>query len=646
MRFVLRNTLVVATLGVLACSEPPPLSLRAPAPIVHALSQLSDLGAAAELVAKGQDPSSGVDLERGDDGVSFSGFVAAEPGDYTLEVVFSGVVPGSASRVFLGRYVSDAFTVARGQSVSAAFSRPLDTIGRPDDHGDDDGDGLGMLDEVLWGTSDSSDDSDDDGLADGVDCDPADPGRAFTIVAGGSHEDCDGDGVRRIDLPWAGAGEDCDDKDPAVQPGAEDDCGDGVDQDCSDATCPSDVRDTTPPAISAVTPTGGSAVGCHATFAATIEDDVAVASASLAFIDCPLAQGERVLHLQRDLTDDSLWTSGPVNVAAGSGFPASCRDGSQRVELRAVDSSSNRATLRRSVTLDFAIPELTAMTPAEIGLRDQPFSIEVTASASSGVAGIELRSAPRGTLGFALDQASSLGSASSSPGSFSVDPAGFADGEYLLYPVVVDSVGNALQPSAAVLSDGLMRGDYGCIAGGYEFLVPGRVLVVGTSQAAPASMRDHLNAAIAAAAAEDPDAVMVSAKAFGLGADGAVDLSDGSSYMKRWEYGFFNATSRVWITVSWYTPAYATENPVVNANAGNVVEEDPLADPAALVDSDVAAAAMAASSGCSAASGSDDDYIIYDVIDGAAVVSVGNNSTGQFWRGAATDPVGTLIGCE
>ena len=52
---------------------------------------------------------------------------------------------------------------------------------------------------------------------------------------------------------------------------------------------------------------------------------------------------------------------------------------------------------------------------AEIGLRDAPFDVDVGASAPAGVARIELFSAPRGNLGFALDQASSLGNASSSP---------------------------------------------------------------------------------------------------------------------------------------------------------------------------------------------------------------------------------------
>ena len=121
MSAALRCALALAALGFAACSPPPALSLRAPAPLVRALAQLSELGAQAELVPRGQDPLPGVELERGDDDVSFSGFISAEPGDYTLEIVFAGVATGNATRGFLGRYVSDAFTVARGQSVSAAF---------------------------------------------------------------------------------------------------------------------------------------------------------------------------------------------------------------------------------------------------------------------------------------------------------------------------------------------------------------------------------------------------------------------------------------------------------------------------------------------------------------------------------------------
>jgi hypothetical protein len=170
------------------------------------------------------------------------------------------------------------------------------------------------------------------------------------------------------------------------------------------------------------------------------------------------------------------------------------------------------------------------------------------------------------------------------------------------------------------------------------------VLVAGSTPYLAARMRDHLDEAIAAAAGVDAAAQLVSAKAFGLAADGSVDLTDATSYMKRWEYGFYNDVARTWITVSWYTPAFLTENPVIDADAGNVVETDPIPDPAQLVDSDAAAAAFAASPGCGALVGADDDFIIYDVVGGQTAVTIGTyDST---WRATATEPITNIISCQ
>jgi len=115
-------------------------------------------------------------------------------------------------------------------------------------------------------------DEDGDGVANGEDCAPFDgsvyPG-APEVCGDGVDQDCaggdigcfandqdlDGDGVPCPGQPlWgdhtcSGPGEDCNDLDRGVFPGAPEVCGDGIDQDCSggpndgDAICPSDDRD-------------------------------------------------------------------------------------------------------------------------------------------------------------------------------------------------------------------------------------------------------------------------------------------------------------------------------------------------------------------------------------------------------------------
>src|SRR5687768_2579171 len=149
------------------------LDVRAPAKLRFALGLISDIGARASLVPRGGAALEAMPLVRGDDGVSFSGFIAAAPGEYTLELVFDGVAGGRTGRAFLGRLTSNAFTVTQGSAVTPVFSAPLDTIGR-DGEGDGDADGFGLLDELLWGSDPERADSDSDTIADGRDCHPTD----------------------------------------------------------------------------------------------------------------------------------------------------------------------------------------------------------------------------------------------------------------------------------------------------------------------------------------------------------------------------------------------------------------------------------------------------------------------------------------
>src|SRR5688500_735015 len=210
----MRSAVVFALMG--ACMDRgAPATFRAPGILKQALASISELEATTQLVPEGAPPLDPIPLARGEDGVSFTGFIAAAPGTYTLEIAFTGTFGGTSERRFFGRWTSDAFTVTEGDAVSPVFSRPLDTIGRPEDGGDVDADDLGLLDELLWSADPTKSDSDGDGVRDGNDCDPTDADETYPIS--GSIEDCDGDGALRMDIPYKPGGTDCDDRDPAKQ---------------------------------------------------------------------------------------------------------------------------------------------------------------------------------------------------------------------------------------------------------------------------------------------------------------------------------------------------------------------------------------------------------------------------------------------
>jgi hypothetical protein len=69
--------------------------------------------------------------------------------------------------------------------------------------------------------------------------------------------DMDGDGYRRANSPVMGCGDDCDDTNPAINPGAAEICGDRIDQDCSgeDRACEGDSCAATPIPSLTLTPT-------------------------------------------------------------------------------------------------------------------------------------------------------------------------------------------------------------------------------------------------------------------------------------------------------------------------------------------------------------------------------------------------------
>lgn len=601
----------------------------------RALDAVDTLSAQAQLVPKGGAPLAPLALTKGDDGVSFSGFLEAEPGDYTLEIRFEGAPANSSETVFLGRYVSDAFTVAEGAQVTPTFSMPLDTIGRPEDGGDLDNDGLGAIDEILWGADLNAADTDQDGVPDGQDCDPVNEQRTFTIVSGGSLEDCDGDGERRADLPYEplrGAGSDCNDRDPAINPAATDDCSDPVDQDCNPATCPVDDREA--PTITMVAPASPGMAGCHTEIEATVQDNGQISSVTLDVSG--IAQGP-LDTLQMEDMGGGRYRASPLNLASGvDGLLA----GAHTVTIEAVDFEGNRGRAELDYTFVYDVPTATRMMPQSVGAQAASFELSLEAFAPSGIARVSLYSAPRNAMGlFSMNNAQMIGEATTSPARFMIDPGALSPGDYLLYPVVEDQAGNRLQPDSIVVPSPdpvtgtlTVSADHRCAPQAMAPKLPVRVLTVNEEgMNSTPKMRDLLPVAIQEAAAVDPAAQLVSVLGYGLRPDGTIGLDDASSFTKRWTFGFRNPGTDQPLSVSWFTPAWPSENPVVDPMGSGVGSSEPLLNPTGLPDSDQVAAARAADVNCSSVMGDDDDFILYQVISGMNTVTV-ISADSETWR--------------
>jgi hypothetical protein len=322
------------------------------------------------------------------------------------------------------------------------------------------------------------------------------------------------------------------------------------------------------------------------------------------------------------------------------------------VTVRARDNSANEEAVERAYNFTFDKPQVTDIMPHELGVETAPFAVTVNASSVVGLASITLYRAPHSLSGgYAVANAIEVGSSATSPATFTVDPGALPDGEHILYAVVRDTAGNATLPPQTIFPIGGANGltvdlTYRCIATTDRYTMPVRVLITGgASPFAPAKVREHLAEANMLAANADSGARLVSIIAFGLKADGTIALDDSNSYVKRIQYSYYNASSTHAVTVSWFTPAFMMNNPVVDPDAGNVSATDPIPDPALLADSDAIATAFDASPLCPALIGDEDDYVLYNVVDGAARANV-YTRTNQYWVGTGTSPVTELTACQ
>jgi hypothetical protein len=423
-----------------SCARPD-VTMRAPEKLARALTVVTDLGATATLVKSGGDALDPQELTRGDDGVTFSGFLEATPGTYTLEVVFDGVPATGGDRHFLGRLASDSFTVVQGDAAAPEFTKPLDTVGREGDGGDDDADGLGFLHELLLGADPASDDSDVDGVVDGRDCDPVDAANAFEILDGGAIDDCDADGFRSNDPLLGERGDDCDDENTAVNPGVDDDCTTLLDEDCTPSTCP--VDDSEGPTITIVSPADGSTIGCNTAFVVEATDLSDVTSVNMKTPNAPLQGGtQRVVVLIED-DDGHTWRAPNGFGLSGGNLAAGPLD----VDVTAFDTPSNQGVAHASYTLVVDFPSVTMTGPDS--LSDGPaVDVTVTPSGNRPLTSLELRAAPYNpsTTFVDVDQEQVLAALPPTGGTASVSPDALP-GDFVVYPVAVDDIGATASPS-------------------------------------------------------------------------------------------------------------------------------------------------------------------------------------------------------
>jgi len=622
-------------IGCRAAGPPADFTLRPPPRVAAALPQLSDLQATAFMLPKDQTPLTGVALERGSDGESFTGFVAAKPGNYRVDIVFSGKFEGT--RLFIGRWRSDAFTIAAGDVATPTFSQPLDTIGEPDDHGDDDGDSLGNVDEILYGTRLDRADSDGDGAVDGADCDPADPASSYAVAASGSIEDCDGDGYLRPGLPLpttSGAEVDCNDRDPAINPGQQ--------------NCPADNEG---PAVSVLEPSPGQALGCQRRIRARLEDPSGIAGAYAMITDLSGARARLTLRVASGSDYQTILFS------EVSGW---IQPGAQTISVCATDNAGNSNCVDVAMSFAFRMPSAIVL-PQNVGNQSSPFDITVQAAVAGGsVASIALMRYDWQSGDVDVDRSleTTVGVVQASSASFHIDPGPLAQGSYIYYPVVTDDVGNHLEPDSTFSFD-VVNGELAtlqsinvCEYYSDDPVVPVRRLVIGPTQ--PTLMRAHLDQAIALAVGRDASADLVEILGWGVQPDGAIALyqlspeGDG----KLWRYTFFNFTDDRKIDVTWYSAAEGTTNPevVVTENSPFGYSYHPFAAaPALLIDSDAVATAYGTSIGCPVVTGSDYDRILYQSNQPFTpddVVRVEPDNSPYLWQATATAPITVISGCQ
>ena len=608
LRVLPRAMLGLAALSA-ACldgSSSSSMAVTAPARLQQALSVVGDLGCQARLVNDdGTDVT--VDLERADDGVTFSGFLETVPGRYVLELTFSGVVTASAGdgRRFLGRLRSDDITVVTGDVQSPVFSTPLDTIGSDGDDGDEDSDGLGFLDELILGSSPDSADSDSDSVPDGLDCRPANPVVDFAISSGGTVDDCDADGFIAVDAVFADSGNDCTDTDPAINPAAEDDCGTISDQDCNPSTCP--VNDAEGPSIRIDVPADAGTHGCGMRVTAAVSDPSGVETVFATFVDDPFDTGERIVVMSETATA-GIWQSQPITAAAGLGF----RSGSHQLEVKAFDGTGNSNSVEATFTLVTDGATVTVTGPAVIA--DAAADVTFSAQSDDDIVRFVVFSStpsPQAPSTFDFSTQTIVEELPVTGGTVRLDPA-TVSARTAVYAVVEDAAGRLSSPTLVdftSVNNGTAR--RATCDGDFNATVPVVIVEPPPDAADTVTLQDLLPEAVQRAVALDATARLSSVVALAIDDSGRVNLGDTGSFIRRWVYRFLKSDGRG-ITVTYVSAAFGGTRPTVEDNITDPFDDVDMvaaANPASLQDSDTLIA-LYTSSGCGAFTGNDSDQLV------------------------------------
>lgn len=324
-------------------------------------------------------------------------------------------------------------------------------------------------------------------------------------------------------------------------------------------------------------------------------------------------------------------------------------NGTASLLLSATDKRGKSGSRSFSVIFELTTPQAT-LEPASLLGIDRPVMVTVAASSPHAIGRLALMRAPIDAGGSAHRSSEiEIGHAEGTTNAmFAIDPGQIASGDWAIYPIVRDAIGNELRPEDdfSVEADTTsVETALGCVFDSGQ-RVPLRRLSI-ASAPHTLKMRDKLAQALALAAAQDANAALVEIRGEGIQRDGLIRfdrvIDDAGKY---WRYTFFDFSAEKRVEVTYETGGDLASPQVV------LTENDPfgfsfhaITNVEGLLDSDAVTARYDESSMCPALTGNvDTDSIRYqggtDMIDYVRI-DVGNG----YWRATSVAPLMEVITC-